>query len=117
MPVYNPFFIKIVHSILTITCLKCFRLQLSDHTKSIVELQLKLVDAGYIIEAQELEEFKTEAAGIAAAEKAEDDESVHPKIAHCYELLQKGNFHLTGYKEISLSIHRFTLQIHSIITT
>lgn len=29
MPVYNPFFIKTVKDILSLTCLKCFRLQIS----------------------------------------------------------------------------------------
>lgn len=29
MPVFNPFFIKNVHDILSLTCLKCFRLQIS----------------------------------------------------------------------------------------
>ena len=58
MPVYNPFFIKTVNTILKHTCLSCYRFQFNDSMKSIVDLQLRLCDAGYIIEAQDLEILK-----------------------------------------------------------
>lgn len=88
MPVFNPFFIKTLHNILSFTCLTCYKTQISNHLKSIVELQLKLVDAGYIIEAQDLETYKSET--MAGQETATDSGiMMHPKVAEYAELLEK----------------------------
>ncbi|KAG5680123.1 hypothetical protein PVAND_009648 [Polypedilum vanderplanki] len=58
MTVYNPFFMKNLVSILKSVCTKCFRLQITDRMKEIVELQLQLIDAGYVAEASDLEDQK-----------------------------------------------------------
>ncbi|KAL1374210.1 hypothetical protein pipiens_018225 [Culex pipiens pipiens] len=58
LPVFNPFFIKTVYNLLRISCNACHRLQMSDPLKELLQLQLQLVDAGYIVEAEELEMFK-----------------------------------------------------------
>lgn len=60
MLVYNPIFIKIVYDLLRLTCFNCFRLQISDNVMEILTLQLRLLEAGYIIEAQEVEIFKSD---------------------------------------------------------
>lgn len=62
IPVFNPFFVKTVYNLLRICCTDCFRLQLHDSMKSMLELQLNLVDAGYIVEAEELEVYKQKVA-------------------------------------------------------
>ncbi|KFB45117.1 hypothetical protein ZHAS_00013038 [Anopheles sinensis] len=59
LPVYNPFFVRHVFSMLRITCMSCVRIQMRDGLKSLLELQLRLADAGYIVEAEELELYKT----------------------------------------------------------
>lgn len=93
MLVYNPVFISSVYSVLRITCLSCFKLQLTEHVQKILELQLRLVDAGYVIEAEELDVLKSET--IAEKKpgsvfvKTEDGLPLHPKIAEALELLQK----------------------------
>lgn len=60
MLVYNPIFMKIVYDILRITCFSCFRLQIADSVMEVLIMQLQLLDAGYIIEAQEIEIFKSD---------------------------------------------------------
>lgn len=60
MLVYNPIFVKIVYDILRITCFSCFRLQIPDNTMDILVLQLRLLDAGYMVEAQDIEIYKSE---------------------------------------------------------
>lgn len=71
MVVYNPIFIKIVYDLLRLTCFNCFRLQLSDNLLEILTLQLQLLDAGYFIEAQEIEIFKSDV--VMTKSKSEDD--------------------------------------------
>lgn len=60
MLVYNPIFIKSVYDILRITCFSCFQLQISERVMEILVVQLQLLDAGYITEAQDIEIFKSE---------------------------------------------------------
>ncbi|XP_065082570.1 DNA-directed RNA polymerase I subunit RPA1 [Ochlerotatus camptorhynchus] len=62
VPVFNPFFVKTAYNLLRICCTECFRLQIHDSMKSMLELQLHLVDAGYIVEAEELEVYKQKVA-------------------------------------------------------
>ncbi|XP_058828813.1 DNA-directed RNA polymerase I subunit RPA1 isoform X2 [Topomyia yanbarensis] len=62
LPVFNPFFVKTVYNLLRLCCTSCFRLQLHDSMKSLLELQLQLADAGYIVEAEEIEMFKQKVA-------------------------------------------------------
>ncbi|XP_030388512.1 DNA-directed RNA polymerase I subunit RPA1 isoform X2 [Scaptodrosophila lebanonensis] len=90
-PVYNPFFIKLVQRLLSIFCLHCYKLQMKDHECQIIMLQLQLIDAGYIIEAQELELFKSEIVCQNTEELVQIDtgDSVHPRIAYMHELLRK----------------------------
>lgn len=58
MPCFNPLFMKMTSTIMRASCLYCFKLQISERKKEIINMQLRLVDAGYVIEAQELEEQK-----------------------------------------------------------
>uniref|UniRef100_A0A1B0DCX1 DNA-directed RNA polymerase subunit n=1 Tax=Phlebotomus papatasi TaxID=29031 RepID=A0A1B0DCX1_PHLPP len=116
MLVYNPIFIQTVYSVLRISCLSCFKLQLSEHVRSLLELQLRLVDAGYIIEAQELEFLKSEvaAASEGARVKLENGESVHPKVAEFLELLERSpinHYHNKNTEELRLSIISTTLKM------
>lgn len=84
MLVYNPIFVKIVYDILRITCFNCFRLQISDNVMEILVLQLRLLDAGYIIEAQEIEIYKSE---VVLAQSKEEKNS---KLEEYKRLLQIG---------------------------
>lgn len=91
MLVYNPIFIKIVHDILRITCFSCFRLQISEHVLEILILQLRLLDAGYIIEAQDIEIFKSEVVQANAKRDDDDgDEGAHSKLDEYKRLLETG---------------------------
>ncbi|XP_055626867.1 DNA-directed RNA polymerase I subunit RPA1 [Toxorhynchites rutilus septentrionalis] len=62
LPVFNPFFVKTVYNLLRACCTSCHRLQFHDAMKSLLELQLQLADAGYIVEAEELEVYKQKVA-------------------------------------------------------
>lgn len=84
MLVYNPIFMKIVCDILRITCFHCFRLQISESLMELLTLQLKLLDAGYMIEALEVEMFKSD---VLANESNED---ARAKLAEFQKLLQSG---------------------------
>lgn len=84
MLVYNPIFVKIVYDILRITCFNCFRLQISDNVMEILVMQLRLLDAGYIIEAQEIEIFKSDV--VVSQSRAEKD----AKLEEYKRLLETG---------------------------
>ena len=55
-----------------------------------MRLQLELVDAGYIIEAQALEVLKSEEYANASGDKVKNKTGhlVHPRVAEYYELLK-----------------------------
>ncbi|KAJ8721870.1 hypothetical protein PYW08_004272 [Mythimna loreyi] len=55
--VVNPLFIKNIYSIFRVSCLKCFKIQMSDRMKFILKLQLELVDAGHITAALDLDNY------------------------------------------------------------
>lgn len=84
MLVFNPIFMRIVYDILRITCFSCFRLQISEHEAEILTIQLKLLDAGYVIEAQEIEIFKSE---VVATQNNEDKNS---KLNEYKSLIESG---------------------------
>lgn len=109
MLVYNPIFIKIVYDILRITCFNCFRLQLSDNLMEILTLQLKLIDAGYIIEAQEIEIYKSDV--ILVKSKTEPD-----SILEQYsKLLESGKEKRNRNRGISLeTIDRHNICRHAV---
>ncbi|XP_017039260.1 DNA-directed RNA polymerase I subunit RPA1 [Drosophila ficusphila] len=105
-PVYNPFFIKIVQRLLGIFCLHCYKLQMKDHECEIIMLQLRLIDAGYIIEAQDLELFKSEI----VCQNSDDlvslknGDLVHPNIAAMYKLLEKDEKNASNSTKTSCSL-------------
>ncbi|XP_004925181.2 DNA-directed RNA polymerase I subunit RPA1 [Bombyx mori] len=58
--VINPLFTKSIYMLFRISCLKCFRIQLDDRLKSLLKLQLDLVDAGHITAALDLDYYVSE---------------------------------------------------------
>lgn len=73
---YNPFFIKTAATILKSICSKCKKIQLTARMKEIIELQLKLIDAGYVTEASDLEDQKIifcNASKVSFQKKLDDD--------------------------------------------
>ncbi|XP_053969844.1 DNA-directed RNA polymerase I subunit RPA1 [Anastrepha ludens] len=104
--VFNPFFIKLVQKILSIFCLNCFKIQLKVHVCEVLALQLRLLDAGYIVEAQELEIFKSEVVcqNDENLVKLESGEYVHPRIAAMFELLKKGHSNVSNNTKTSCGI-------------
>lgn len=60
MLVYNPIFIKTVYDILRMTCFNCFRLQINENVMEVLLIQLRLIDAGFITEAQDIEIYKSD---------------------------------------------------------
>lgn len=90
-PVYNPFFIKTLYDILRISCLTCYKLQISTHVQNILRLQLELVDAGHITEAQNLELYKSAYAAFEdVSVKMEDsDERTIPELAKAQCLIDQ----------------------------
>lgn len=55
--VVNPLYIKNIYTIFRISCLKCFKIQMTDRMKFLLKLQLQLVDAGHITAALDLDNF------------------------------------------------------------
>lgn len=88
MLVYNPIFMKIVYDILRITCFSCFQLQISENVLEILVIQLRLLDAGYIIEAQDIEMFKSDV--VQANIKAEREQGHTSKLDDYKKLLETG---------------------------
>lgn len=84
MLVYNPIFVKIVYDILRITCFNCFQMQIPDNVKDILLVQLQLLDAGYMVEAQEIEIYKSDV--VSAQSKEERNE----KLEEYKQLLETG---------------------------
>lgn len=83
--VYNPIFVKIVHDILRITCFNCFRLQISENALEVLTIQLKLLDAGYVIDAQDAEIYKSDV----IAQNAKED-GVVSKLEEYKKLIESG---------------------------
>jgi DNA-directed RNA polymerase I subunit RPA1 len=54
LPVVNPIFYRIIGTILRMACLSCFRLQIPEHVKFCISLQMKLLDCGLVTEAHEV---------------------------------------------------------------
>ncbi|XP_037942906.1 DNA-directed RNA polymerase I subunit RPA1 [Teleopsis dalmanni] len=104
--VYNPFFIKIVQKILGVFCLRCFALQMKDHVREIIILQLQLIDAGYIVEAQEIEIFKSEIVCQNSDQliKQENGEYFHPRVAELAKLLDKGEKNFYNNTKVSCAV-------------
>lgn len=88
IPVYNPFFLSTVYKILRISCVECSKIQLSDFHKQIISLQLKLIDKGFIIEAQELELFKSNNSMVNQMEN--DDSDIDDKLFKYKKLVMSG---------------------------
>ncbi|XP_026734757.1 DNA-directed RNA polymerase I subunit RPA1 [Trichoplusia ni] len=61
--VVNPLFMKNIYTLFRVSCLKCFKIQMSDRMKFILKLQLELVDAGHITAALDLDNFVGEING------------------------------------------------------
>lgn len=74
---------------LRIFCLHCYKVQLNERLRVITELQLRLVTAGYLIEAEELELYKPETSNSDVMVKMENGPDIHPKVAEYYELLER----------------------------
>lgn len=100
--VYNPIFIKTVYDILRSTCLSCYRLQITEKIAKILQLQLKLIDQGYDIEAQDLDLYKTKDDDIFQSDdinnidqsvdtRVDNENSFHAKLKEYEELLGLGN--------------------------
>lgn len=59
-PVFNPLFTPIVANILKASCLNCFSVLVPRNEKCVLIAQLKLIDEGCLIEAQELDQYLEE---------------------------------------------------------
>lgn len=77
-----------------------------DHESEIIMLQLRLIDAGYIIEAQDLELFKSEIACLNddVMLTLRNGHLVHPTIAAMYDLLEKNEKNLSNSTKTSCSL-------------
>ncbi|XP_075169735.1 RNA polymerase I subunit RpI1 [Haematobia irritans] len=104
--VYNPFFIKFVQKICNVSCMNCFKMQIKQHAMDIITLQLRLIEAGYVVEAQELEIFKSEIVfnSEETRVKSEDGEYVHPRIAEMQQLLAKGQSNQVNVTKTSRAV-------------
>lgn len=111
MLVYNPFFLKTAYNLLRITCLKCFKLQFSDHVKRILTIQLKLIDAGYVIEAEEIDVYKSEAINNSGQTiiKTEGGNYLHPKVAEYEEMLLRDPVNRYSNSNINTQTARNTI--------
>ncbi|XP_041782131.1 DNA-directed RNA polymerase I subunit RPA1 [Anopheles merus] len=95
--VYNPFFMRTVSSLLRITCMSCARVQLQDGAKSLLELQLRLADAGYIVEAEEIDVYKTKL-------QANPHDAIPEEITYYEDLLRKEPYNKLGNTKLSSTI-------------
>lgn len=84
--------------VLRITCLSCYRLQISDNWLKVIMLQLRLVDAGHLSEAQDIEIFKSEVVA------SNDEEQETSKLTEYEDLLKKGLFYYLNVAAFNLKI-------------
>uniref|UniRef100_A0A4Y0BEV1 DNA-directed RNA polymerase subunit n=1 Tax=Anopheles funestus TaxID=62324 RepID=A0A4Y0BEV1_ANOFN len=95
--VYNPFFQRTVANILRICCMACARLQMNDGEKSLLELQLRLADAGYIVEAEEIDLYK-------AKLQANANEPIPEEVIYYENLLRNEPYNKLGNTKLSSTI-------------
>uniref|UniRef100_A0A182MWW7 DNA-directed RNA polymerase subunit n=1 Tax=Anopheles culicifacies TaxID=139723 RepID=A0A182MWW7_9DIPT len=95
--VYNPFFQRTVANILRVCCMACARMQMNDGAKSLLELQLRLVDAGYVVEAEEIDMYKTRL-------QANVNEPIPEAVTYYEDLLQREPYNKLGNTKLSSSI-------------
>lgn len=72
----------------------------------ILSLQLRLVDAGYVVEAQELERYKSEIVynNEETRVKSENGDDLHPRIAQMIQLLAKGQSNQVNVTKTSRAV-------------
>lgn len=58
--VYNPVLVKTILEVLRFSCMGCFKLQLADDIAAVLSLQLRLIQVGHLVEAQDLDVFMTD---------------------------------------------------------
>ncbi|CAG9831713.1 unnamed protein product [Diabrotica balteata] len=85
LPVVNPLFHKIIGTIVKISCLSCFQIQLPTHIKKVLCIQMKLLNCGMITEAMSVEAVITEL--ISKYEKFENIPTESIKSVLKYEVL------------------------------
>ncbi|XP_047991177.1 DNA-directed RNA polymerase I subunit RPA1 [Leguminivora glycinivorella] len=83
--VVNPLFIKNIYTLFRISCLKCCKMQLNDKMKTLLTLQLQLVDVGQVTAALDLENLYNNDAIWG------DKKDNVPKIIRKYQKLLKQN--------------------------
>ncbi|CAK1579973.1 unnamed protein product [Parnassius mnemosyne] len=84
--VVNPLFTKTIYTLFRISCLKCFKIQMDDQMKSILKLQLQLIDAGHVTAALDLEQFIGDVKNYSSESSPEKPNKV---IRKCHKLLKK----------------------------
>lgn len=67
---------------------------------------MRLIDAGYIVEAQELEIYKSEIIlnNIETFVKLENGDNAHPRIAEMYQILEKGESNQVNVTKTSCAL-------------
>ncbi|GLV36874.1 Son of sevenless [Carabus blaptoides fortunei] len=70
LPVVNPLFHKIIATLLRLTCLACYRMQIPNTVKRLIAVQMHLLDSGMVTEAKEMETVMSE---VISESKDEDE--------------------------------------------
>lgn len=102
MPCYNPVFIKYAVTILRSSCTKCYKLLITSRLKEIIVLQLRLIDAGFIIEAQDLEDKKflyCSASKHSSRKQTEDEDCNEGRLEKSYNKMIKNLNKLLSKKQ------------------
>uniref|UniRef100_A0A1A9WHW6 DNA-directed RNA polymerase subunit n=1 Tax=Glossina brevipalpis TaxID=37001 RepID=A0A1A9WHW6_9MUSC len=96
--VYNPFFTKLVQRICNIFCKHCYKIQIQGSELELLQLQLQLIDVGCIIEALEVEEFKSKSIleDEVGKVKLEDSCSVNPRLLELRQVLSTRQSNLSN---------------------
>uniref|UniRef100_A0A182QAF2 DNA-directed RNA polymerase subunit n=1 Tax=Anopheles farauti TaxID=69004 RepID=A0A182QAF2_9DIPT len=97
LAVFNPCFVRSVFSLLRVSCNSCERLQIRDGVKALLELQLRLADAGYIVEAEEIDVYKTKM-------QANPTEPIPEEVTYYEDLLLKEPYNKVGDTKLSSMI-------------
>lgn len=77
LPVVNPIFHKIIQTVLKVTCLSCYRMQIPNFIKQLLWIEMHLLDCGMITEAKEVELAMVE---IINDNRSELSEGAHKRI-------------------------------------
>ncbi|CAK9825352.1 DNA-directed RNA polymerase I subunit RPA1 [Anthophora retusa] len=120
MPVVNPLFHRALYTLIKLTCLNCFTLQIPMHVKMLLSAKLELLQQGYLSELEGLEREVMLVASGTRNPYDVDIESVQNIIDNYTDnLVNRSRFEqsLVQYNEVQSNTKNINIQWHTYVET